>query len=377
MKEVGDCSSEGPRTDGNTTSEDPAIIPEWDSLLPELVERIAYHVLYTTGGVDAYMDMRAVCPSWRSAITKPSPLAAVADPRFRPRHWVMLDLRRSYSHDPRLFLHVPTGRFRRLHLPALGDHVLAGISDGLLVLGDFVSRGTARVLNPFTGDMLHFSAPLPEQINKNAAYTSVNGGSHSTLGLLQWSRMLCAATTSDIFTEKLIHTNLFCILSFQGNVYCANLDGFVFKYVAPADQCDEELVVVAHGWPHTEEHVDVHTAEDACYLVESAGELLLVRYVDHTFKVFRVDVKHKLLEEVKSLSGRTLFLGKERCVSVDADKLLSVDGDCIYSGFDDNIQVYNIRGDMVDIMSKKNLLDRPYSLVTLLLEYCDFHSQHL
>ncbi|KAI4972240.1 hypothetical protein ZWY2020_003165 [Hordeum vulgare] len=71
------------------------------------------------------MDMRAVCSTWRSAIAKPSPLAAVAGLRFRPRHWVMLDLQaddRKDDDDARLFLHVPTGRFCRLHLPVLRDN---------------------------------------------------------------------------------------------------------------------------------------------------------------------------------------------------------------------------------------------------------------
>jgi hypothetical protein len=66
------------------------------------------------------------------------------------------------------------------------------------------------------------------------------------------------------------------------------------------------------------------------YLVESAGELLLVRHRDQALKVFRVDVEHKTLEEVKTLGCRALFLGGERCLSVDADKLPSVDADCIY-----------------------------------------------
>uniref|UniRef100_A0A8R7PZG2 KIB1-4 beta-propeller domain-containing protein n=1 Tax=Triticum urartu TaxID=4572 RepID=A0A8R7PZG2_TRIUA len=129
------------------------------------------------------------------------------------------------------------------------------------------------------------------------------------------------------------------------------------------------------------------------YLVESAGDLL-VRSVDQTLKVFRVDVEHKLLEEVKSLGGRTLLLGQERCVSVDAAKLPSVDGDCIYmSDFEntpmsdsesasmsdsedmsmsdsrDKMCVYNLRGDMVDIIYSKDFCARfqpcPGSLAVL------------
>jgi hypothetical protein len=68
--------------------------------------------------------------------------------------------------------------------------------------------------------------------------------------------------------------------------------------------------------------------------VESDRELLLVRIGKYTtFKVFKVDVERRVLEEVKSLgSSCTLFLGDERSLSVDVDKLIpSIDGDCIYS----------------------------------------------
>ncbi|XP_071684826.1 uncharacterized protein [Lolium perenne] len=139
-----------PRPRGSTKIDELSIISDWASLLPELVQGIADCVLSTTGGVDAYMDMRAVCPSWRSAIAKHSPLAT--DIRFRPRHWVMVDMKPDNDDDDtRLFLHVPTGRFRRLRLPVLRDHILVGATDGLLVLGEKEAPHLARVLNPFTG----------------------------------------------------------------------------------------------------------------------------------------------------------------------------------------------------------------------------------
>jgi hypothetical protein len=65
-------------------------------------------------------------------------------------------------------------------------------------------------------------------------------------------------------------------------------------------------------------------------------------------KVFRVDVEHNLLEEVRSLgSSRALFLGDERCLSVDADKLPSIDGDCVYMSqmSERRGRVYNLRDD--------------------------------
>ncbi|CAM0884965.1 unnamed protein product [Alopecurus aequalis] len=397
------------------------MIPEWASLPPELVEGIADRVLSTTGGVDAYMDMRAACSSWRSAIAKPSPIDALGDLRFRPRHWVLVDVDPPASHDDddaRLFLHIPTGRFRRLHLPAL--NFVAGAADGLLVLGDMYPPHLARLLNPFTGDMLHFAAPLPQYFT----CTSVKqGGSHSTLVLLRWGTVYCAAPNSDCFTEteEAVETRLVSIVNFQDDVYCADAYGGVFKLVA---QCNDELVVIPEVLPNVVVYTEGGDSKGSgseggdsegddsegsdnegdgskmrTYLVESAGELLLVRYVDQTLKVFRFDIEHKLLEEVESLSGRALFLGEERCVSVDAAQLPSVDGDYIYildyenvsmsdsedmsvsdsedmsvSDSDDKCDmcVYNLRGDMVDTISSKHFCARPFSLVQVLLRYCDW-----
>ncbi|KAM0905720.1 hypothetical protein ACQ4PT_017201 [Festuca glaucescens] len=141
-----------PRPRGSTKFDELSVISDWASLLPELVQGIADCVLSTTGGVDAYMDMRAVCPSWRSVIAKPSPLDAVADLRFRPRHWIMVDMKPdNHDDDARLFLHGPTGRLRRLRLPVLRHHILVDVSDDLLVLGDREAPHFAHVLNPFTG----------------------------------------------------------------------------------------------------------------------------------------------------------------------------------------------------------------------------------
>jgi hypothetical protein len=422
MKEGGDCSSERWRRHGRTTPDARSTTPEWAALPPELVQHIASSVLSTTGGVDAYMDMRAVCPTWRSAIAKPSPLAAFADLRFRPRHWVMVDLQ-SENHDDDgacLFLHATTGRFRRLRLLVLRDHLVLGASDGLIVLRDKEHPHLPHVLNPLTGGMLHFAAPLWEHLGSaDVLYTAVSGGPRSTL--VVWRKdwewrlhtVIYADPTSPEFRQQETGTELLAsMVTFQGNVYYADPDGWVFQFVAPApapaEQCDHQFVVIAH----LPLHLDIYLERDGrakSYLVESAGELLLVRYFDQNVKVFRVDVENKLLEEVKSIgSCCALFLGKERCVSVDADKLPSVDGDCIYMfNWVENryykgrvMHVYSLRDKKMEIISNEPKLRannhpqksfhedpwfylatsvgnanshhlRPHSLIQVLLNYCN------
>ncbi|XP_071684825.1 uncharacterized protein [Lolium perenne] len=364
-----------PRPRGSTKIDELSIISDWASLLPELVQGIADCVLSTTGGVDAYMDMRAVCPSWRSAIAKHSPLAT--DIRFRPRHWVMVDMKPDNDDDDtRLFLHVPTGRFRRLRLPVLRDHILVGATDGLLVLGEKEAPHLARVLNPFTGDMLLFTAPLPEDF-KHIEYTALKGGSHCALVFLISATVFCAVPASQVFTDTDFTQEasgpghyLDSIVNFHGNIYCADMHGWLFELITP-----EELEVIDQVPPEMDVCREEEFGELRSYLVESDGELLLVCYTELSFKVFRVNIQYMLLEEVKSLGSCALFLGEDRCVSVDADNLPSVDGDCIYmldyEGMG-NMCVYNLRGDTVDIISRKHYLNRPFSLITVLLQYCDF-----
>lgn len=430
MKEEGDRSSERQRKHGRTAPDPGSIIPEWASFPPELVQHIAYCVLSTTGGVDAYMDMRAVCPSWRSAVARPPPLAAFSDHRFRPRHWVMLDLKsKNQDDDARLFLHTTTGRFRRLSLPVLREHHILGASDGLIVLMDreqcsthcssdawghptgssYSSDGLivlpehprlAHVLNPLTGDMLHYAAPLWEYSGYgNVPYTAVSGGPRSALVAWQKWDLVCHTVlhgypTCAEFTQEYIATNfLTTMVTFQGDIYLAGLKGSLLKFARPGEQRDHELVGTAQM------PTDIEGDNRASsYLVESAGELLLVRHRYQTLKIFRVDVEKKLLEEVRSLGcHRALFLGNKRCVSVEADKLPSVDGDCIYminwvklyghgrfamhryNLWDGTVEIISNYHDPMLIANCHDPYDysfnyhhlRPHSLIQILLDYCN------
>jgi hypothetical protein len=417
MKEEGDWSSCERRLHVSARSADRSLIPEWASLPPELVQGIAYCVLSTAGGVDTYTDMRAVCPSWRSAIAKPSPHAAFADHRFRPRHWVMLDLKsesRDDDHHDRLFLHVPTGRFRRLRLPVLRDHLVLTASDGLIVLRDRERPRLARVLNPLTGDMLHFAAPLWEGLGSVATLHAAVSGGGARPALVVWRKwdrrvhtVLYGDPTSTEFAEGYIGKDLLTtMVTFQGSIYLAGQQGSVWKLV-PAEHRDPELLVAAQMSPDADIYLQENNIANS-YLVESAGELLLVRHLDQALKVFRVDIEHKMLEEVKSISCRALFLGAERCVSVDANMLPSIHTDCIYM-FDwvqthgeCLLHVYNLRDTTMDIIyhpkqsfhedpyhylfgldiySSHNGFDiysshnnhhvRPLSLIQVLLDYCN------
>jgi hypothetical protein len=255
----------------------------------------------------------------------------------------------------------------------LRDQIIFGASDGLLVLGEDApgrDSSASSVLNPLTGDMLHFTTTLDDYYG-GTVFTLVSGVSYSML-VLWWAStdsIECARPTScDVFSEKDMDTNLMSVIAFQGNVYYAEGHGCVFKIVGPPEQFRHELVAqLLH---------DVDAWHNS--LVESDGELLLVRHGRTALKVFKVDIERRLLEEIKSLGrSRALFIGDHRCLSVDVDKLIPpVDGDCIYlpSMLETRSAcMYNLRDGTIGIISSSRdyYLDRPFSLVHVLLKYCN------
>ncbi|KAI5003582.1 hypothetical protein ZWY2020_030742 [Hordeum vulgare] len=135
----------------------PAMVTEdwsrWSTLPPDLVRRIADSFLYTYD-VGCYMDMRAVCPSWRAATDDPKDNAS--DHRFNLRRWVVLDDPFQSEGKPMLLLDADTGRFRHRKLPLPSDHYV--------VLADKRAPHAASVLNPLTGAVVRFAAPVPAEV---------------------------------------------------------------------------------------------------------------------------------------------------------------------------------------------------------------------
>ncbi|KAF7033468.1 hypothetical protein CFC21_044562 [Triticum aestivum] len=331
----------------------------WESLQPDLVHLVADCVL-STGGVDEYMSMRAVCPTWRSAVAKPSPHAAVADLRFRPRQWVLLNGADDDQGRP-LFLHVTTGRFRRLRLSLLHDYILVGASDGLLVLGDRERPHAARLLNPLTGDMLPFAAPIPP--GSRVATTIALAGSEPTI-IFSFPQILCkyvllggnnaVVYSADpmgqlcavkIHDAALKEEESFCLRSMvtcAGNVYVLSLTGMLYKIVWTGGLWYAERIL----------EIEMHYTGA---LVESAGKLLVVRVDLGITEFFSVDVERKVLEPLESIGSCALFLSFGRCMLVDADKVPSIKGNCTYGSFGGN-KFYNMytRYDLSDA-KKENI----------------------
>ncbi|KAF8694978.1 hypothetical protein HU200_038090 [Digitaria exilis] len=132
---------------------------DWTSLPSDIITRVADGLL-ATDDIDYYIDLRAVCHSWRSSTADPK---TSGNPRFQPRQWAMLD--EVYQSDERLFVNTATGRFVRRDLSLLrrSYFVVAGADGGSIVLAERASPHAARVLNPFTGSLVRFVAPVPTE----------------------------------------------------------------------------------------------------------------------------------------------------------------------------------------------------------------------
>ncbi|CAM0884980.1 unnamed protein product [Alopecurus aequalis] len=132
--------------------------------------------------------------------------------------------------------------------------------------------------------------------------------------------------------------------------------------------------------------------------VESAGgEGLLIRRQHGAVQVFKKGTDGKPIgEPMKSIGCRAIFLGAERCLAVNADKLPTVDGNCVYYigslldgdrhqyrddayPFEEGVDMYryDLSNGREEVISSpvadyfdRLYVRRPFSLAQLLLAYC-------
>jgi hypothetical protein len=345
------------------------VMVDWSSLPFDLVRHVAACLL-ATNDIDYYMNMRAVCCCWRIAIADPCRRGSDAHLLiFHPRQWIMLD--EESESENRLFVNVSTGRFLRLRLPLLRDHTVVSASDGLVILRESNHPHAACVLNPFTGSLIRFSVPIhPEHIKMNA----VTG---SEPGLLRYTChdgdkiFRCADPTSNFFSVQLSHRGqckVQSMVAYAGHVYAVDMEGSLFRIAGTVQHSYGELILKVK-----------FLGKSTFFLVESAGDLLLVHDTHWgIFLIFRVDLELNMLEAVKSIGSRALFLGP-RSLSVDADKLPSINGGCLYYKGSTGMFVRDLKDGRESWISRmmppnhtESFSVRPKSLVQVLFFYCMF-----
>jgi hypothetical protein len=117
------------------------------------------------------------------------------------------------------------------------------------------------------------------------------------------------------------------------------------------------------------------------YLVESEGELLFVTsgwVYNGQSAVYRVDTKNRVREPVSSIGSRTLFLGGNRCISIDSNKVANVQTDSIYYTELSHIRSYDyealaLEEETTHVSSYGSLVwdnDHAFAIDKLLVEYC-------
>ena len=99
--------------------------------------------------------------------------------------------------------------------------------------------------------------------------------------------------------------------------------------------------------------------DNRCFLLESAGEILIIIKLKEGMEIYKMDTDRYILEHVKNIGNRAIFLGGYcRCMSVNADMFPSVDANCIYyikGDFSTDINMYNVL-----CRREKRLKDIPY-----------------
>jgi hypothetical protein len=352
----------------------------WTSLPSDLIRRVA-DLFLATSDVDYYMSVRAVCRNWRAATDDPTGL----DPRFTPRGWVLVASLAGDDQTGRrcLFLHANTGRFLWKG-PLCNYTCVASTEDGHLVLEPASRNSRICLLNPMTGHLVSLPVTTAQFLGDNKFGLShdrtmfATGSSSMVLySFFDSSSGGCIDLTWDAVYNreslfKAAAIGMFdSMVPFKGRAYTVNNNGSVavVEHNCRLDEKPEVTRVITGSW----NWMDGRNT----FLVDNAGELLVVSLLvsRREVQVFRVDLKNGLLEQIKGIGNRAIFLGKRRCLSVDAYKFQAIESNCIYYignrfGFDCGIFMHCLKdGSHVKLFESCCVPEGPKSLARVIMEY--------
>jgi hypothetical protein len=233
----------------------------------------------------------------------------------------------------RLFVNVSTGRFLWKDMPMLlraytcigADH-----ANGLLVL-KAARDSELWILNPFTGHLVRLPQRWGEHDDETLTVAAEGLQTKMVYSFWNSCHAVCDGDDQDIFTAPPDLDSSATVVAFQSRAYAVDGEGTVTVM--------EEDLHSRLFYPSEREPAVPGVRRPApplsTYLVDNAGELLLVRpgtlcEGGRTIQVFRVDLEGKALHSIKSIGNRAIFLGGDRCLSVDAGNLPGIQGNCIY-----------------------------------------------
>ncbi|CAN6290450.1 unnamed protein product [Urochloa humidicola] len=339
--------------------------------------------LVLANDVADYIHFRTVCRPWRRCSANPR-ACGVLDRRFHPRRWIMLQENHANPQSHR-FLNVSTGQCIQVDLPELLDHhLLQSTAEGLLVL---LCRTTnvIRLLNPLTRQVTE----LP-QITTSLA-SEFRGGTPDNAGLaddhtvlLYFCRIgtLAFAKPGDghwmlVKFDKLLMPTM----SFQGRFYGVTTDAVMV--VDTRESLPPRLVVAAKlAKPFSR-------MADTVHLVDNGGDLILVHSkicelpgvedcFKRKYKVYRLDLDAGKATRVHSLSGRAVFIGRFRSLSVSPQVFPYIRSETVYPGFNlvertgyERIGAYSLKDGSIEPSNSnaQSRLAHPWSIADLLVAH--------
>ncbi|CAM0884724.1 unnamed protein product [Alopecurus aequalis] len=331
----------------------------WSSLPCDLVRRVADCFL-DTNDVDWYMDLRAVCHSWRSATDDPR--KSTSDTRFHPRAWIVLNDGVSQTDDMRVFVNIVTGRFLRKKLPLLRRYYVVAITfGGFFVLADRSRPHAARVLNPFTGDMVCFVAPVPRDSLAVVAVFFIDGDSQPNLTLLCDTPGEHSTAVPD--SKRFVaHRDNEAIYNYMrkavvGGVYT---NGGRWASVSSGDlfaslQKLMEMLHVDFAKFFRNDAFAHDPSDIRCFMLDFGGQVMFIMKAYGHVQVLGIDPEKQALVAVGTMGRYAVFIGHQRCLVIDAGKFPSVDANCVY---------YTLRVGPGACIWKYNINDRTHRMVS-------------
>ncbi|CAM0884720.1 unnamed protein product [Alopecurus aequalis] len=303
----------------------------WSSLPCDLVRRVADCFL-DSNDVDWYMDLRAVCHSWRAATDDPR--KNPRDGRFHPREWIVLDHEGSQSDDRRVFVNIGTGRFLRKKLPRLRRYyVVATTFGGFFVLADRSPPHAARVLNPFTGELVCFAAPVPRDTGI-AVFFFDRDSPHNLTLLCDSSRKYYTAVPESKRFDAHSHDEFiynYMRKAVVGGVYgngggwaSVACSGMLDSLCELTEMLQVEFVKFFSGDPFR------HLNDIRCFMVDFGGEPMFVTKAQGRVGVLGIEPEKQKLVPVDTIGKYAIFIGHHRCLVVVAGKFPSVEANCVY-----------------------------------------------
>uniref|UniRef100_A0A8R7U0X8 KIB1-4 beta-propeller domain-containing protein n=1 Tax=Triticum urartu TaxID=4572 RepID=A0A8R7U0X8_TRIUA len=240
----------------------------------------------------------------------------------------------------------------------------------------------ACVLNPFTGYLVRFMAPMViDLVAPAAAVTHFEGEPTLVLFCDEYRTMYAAELDSG------------CFIEFR-DWYPYKRVGFLGFFYAGGDVSDKIYDLMSSFGVRPSEMLAVYPFEDfddpaetrhtdRCFLVESAGELLMIFKLQQHMELFKIDNDRSAPEPVKSIGNRAIFLGYRQCLSINVDKFHSVEANCIYylKCIDSRLSIYKydlkdekeewISGAISCSINDLFLcdVDRPFTIIQLLSSY--------